>query len=416
MGQQMKITEKYEFLTDIITSYDGTEQRIKLRQHPRHYLTYDYSAMDAYEAQYLRAITRIRQTDAWYVPMWHNPAYLAENFVAGGDVLKIDPDYMYGFDEVEYICIHIKDEVTSDGGNIVRTVREYRRDEIEIFGKIDRRLDMDNTFVYPVRKCIVQPTLGLTYGYSNGTELAIPYEDLNVKSKAKLPSFIVDEYDIIENQYNRWNMPDTYGGHEVFFVEPQWKEDDDIQLKIEKNTQRMDNETGIFLYDLKNNHSYDIHSYVMLFETQQKINNMIKFFKRMGGRHKSFFMPTWANDFQITRDIKKGDNALYTDFKKMFKFYIGNSKQKYIIIFTYDWKSYIYPIMSYSEETLMIGEMPVVYGKLLLQTPIDFDLGVDSILMCSFFNLVRFDDDALTLEYESNIVARVTMSVREIDK
>ena len=52
MVQSMKVTEKYEFLTDIITSYDGTEQRLKLRQYPRHYLTYDYSAMDLYQAQY----------------------------------------------------------------------------------------------------------------------------------------------------------------------------------------------------------------------------------------------------------------------------------------------------------------------------------------------------------------------------
>ena len=42
-----KITERYEFKTDIITAWDGHEQRIKTRQLPRHFLTYDYSAMNA---------------------------------------------------------------------------------------------------------------------------------------------------------------------------------------------------------------------------------------------------------------------------------------------------------------------------------------------------------------------------------
>ena len=43
------ITEKYEYKTLILTSYDGHEQRIKNRQYPRHFVTYDYPAMDCLE-------------------------------------------------------------------------------------------------------------------------------------------------------------------------------------------------------------------------------------------------------------------------------------------------------------------------------------------------------------------------------
>ena len=37
-----KITETYEFNTNILTSYSGREQRIKTRQYPRHMFSYDY--------------------------------------------------------------------------------------------------------------------------------------------------------------------------------------------------------------------------------------------------------------------------------------------------------------------------------------------------------------------------------------
>ena len=42
-----------------------------------------------------------------------------------------------------------------------------------------------------------------------------------------------------------------------------------------------------------------------------------------------------------------------------------------------------------------------------------FDVG--DILMVSYFNLVRFDNDSLKLDYESNIVAGVDLVMREVD-
>ena len=419
MTQAMKITEKYEFLTDIITSYDGTEQRLKLRQYPRHYLTYDYSAMELYQAQYLRGIMRARQTDMWYIPMWHNPAYLTENFVKDGFALKVSSEYLYNFDECEYICAYFKDSIvdlTDTGRSIVREVNLYTNTAIEVKNKIPKRLQKENTFIYPLRRCILHPTLGLQYGFSNGSEVALTFEDLNVKSKVHLPYTIRYDYYPIDFQYNRWDLPLKFNNLEVFFVEPKWEEDGDNQLDVGKNVFRMDNESGLFMYDLKNNHSYDTHSYTMYFETQGKINNLIKFFKRMCGRYKTFYMPTWANDLEITRDIKAGVNYIYTDFSRLYKFYLGNGTKKHIVIFTKDWKSYIYPVLSYTKETLTINGAPKEFGKLMLQSTITTALKVEEILMCSYFNLVRFDDDTLTLDYETNICARVNIVVKEVDE
>lgn len=413
----LKITEKYEYKTDIITAYDGTEQRLKLRQYPRHFLTYDYSAMDLFQAQYLRGTIRQRQTNMWYIPMWHNPAYLVENFVAEGFALKIDPQYMYNFDECEYITIHLEDDPTDSLGlNITREVNKYTTTEIELKNKISKRMVKENTFIYPLRRCILQPTLDLSYGYSNGSEVALNFEDLNVKSRIHIPTSYRYDYEYIDEEYNRFKLPETFNGLEVFYVKPTWEDDDANKLTVDKNTNRMDNETGVFMYDLKNNHSYDLHSYNMLFESQPRINNMIKFFKRMCGRYKTFYMPTWSNDFEVEKDIVAGKNFLYTKFKRLYKFYLGNGTQKYIVIFTKDFKSYIYPIMSYSYEVLKENDEPVKYGKLILQESITKSINKNNILMCSYFNLVRFDDDTLTLDYETNIVARATLLVKEVDK
>ena len=84
-----QITEKYEFLTNIITSYSGAEQRISLRDIPRRYISYDYAAMNKFEAQWLRALLRMKQTNTMYIPMWHRQLYLSEEAWMGSKVIKL---------------------------------------------------------------------------------------------------------------------------------------------------------------------------------------------------------------------------------------------------------------------------------------------------------------------------------------
>ena len=105
-----KITETFEFKTSILRAYDGHEQRIRTRQNPRHFLSYDYSAMNSGEAQWLRAQARARQTDVCHVPMWQNVAYLSTEFF-GGNYLYIDPEYMCGFANCDAIEIFVTDDV-----------------------------------------------------------------------------------------------------------------------------------------------------------------------------------------------------------------------------------------------------------------------------------------------------------------
>jgi len=123
-------------------------------------------------------------------------------------------------------------------------------------------------------------------------------------------------------------------------------------------------------------------------------------------------MPTWANDFQVDRDIEAGDNAIYTEFYRMYKFYLANGRKRSLIIFTKDFKSYVLKIKTYTYEKL---KDEVTYGKLIFEDAVGFNAKKEDILMCSFFNCVRFNDDALQLNYEANTIAQVTMTVKEVN-
>nr|DAF57530.1 MAG TPA: hypothetical protein [Myoviridae sp. ctqfO1] len=407
-----KITEKFEYKTDIIKMYNGDEQRIKTRQVPRHYLTYDYSAMDTYQAQYLRGILRMRHTDVYYIPMWHQPVYLKEDFIKNGKALYIDTKYIYNLLDCEYIEIFVRDDVNQTGINIVKQVKRYDDEKIMLIKKIPRPLLKENTWIFGLKKCSVQPNAGLQYIYSNGTEVGLSFEDLNESVKTQLP--YKDEFEYQENikHYNTFKLPQTFNGKEVFFNNPQWIDDSSVGLTVDKGVARLDNATGIFTYDLINCNSYDIHTYDIYLMCHEQIANFKKFFRRMCGMYKSFYMPTWVNDFQIDRDVEASDNAIYTTYNKMYKFYLSNTRKKYLVIFTKDFKSYILKIESYTYEKL---KDDITYGKLIFDSAVGFNAKKEDILMCSYFNCVRFNDDAIQLNYESNIVAEVQFSVREVN-
>lgn len=406
------ITEKWEYDTKIITSYDGHEQRIKVRQYPRHFISYDYPAMNSYEAQWLRGLGRVRQSDTYYIPMWHSPVHLRESHIAG-KALYIRSEDMMALDNCEYIEIFVRGDVNQSGVNTVRQVYEYLDGIIGLTQSIDKPLDKLNTWIYPIKKFSVQPMNGLQYIWSNGSNVTHNFEDLLlVPAKVHIPKKYLSDYEYYEG-WNRWNFPESDGtGKQILLFEPQWVGDNSVVLSVEKNVNRLDNETGVFKYDLRNTKSTDIHTWELTLMNRSAISNMIRFFKRVEGRRRAFLAPTWVNDLNIVQDIKSFSNHVYTDWRTISNFYLTNKRDKKFVIFTKDWHWYVLDVWTYGEER--IGEER--FGKIILKNPAGFDLDVSNILMTSYLNLVRLDSDELQLNYETDSIANITLVMREVDE
>lgn len=407
------ITEKYEYLTDIIISYDGHEQRIKTRQYPRHLLSFDYPAMDCLQAQWLRGLGRMRQSDYWYIPMWQSPIHLRDDYI-GGSALYIREKDMYSLRDCEYIEIFVTDDINSNvsGKNIVRQVEVYHDGIIGLKKAIkDRILYKGNTWIYPLKRCSVQPMGNLSYLFSNGTEVTHNFEDLlDIPPVVRVPDKYLVNYETYKSK-NRWKLPDGIDNYEILQIEPTWADDEAVKLGVDKAVNRLDNETGKFWYDLKNRNSYDIHTYQYVLLNQEMIHNMIRFFHKICGKWKAFYYPTWVNDIQSKDDLNAGSNSIIVDWINIGDYYSLNSRRKKIVIFTKDWKSYIYDILSYDRVSIDNK----LYGRITLQRPFTTTILKSNILMISFLNFVRLDDDELQLNYESNEVANTTLVMKEID-
>ena len=145
--------------------------------------------------------------------------------------------------------------------------------------------------------------------------------------------------------------------------------------------------------------------------SKRMINNMIKFFKHVKGRFKSFYTPSWVNDFEIAFDIKNKTNYINVELSEMYRYYLNNGRKKKIVIFTKGYKSYIADIMSYSYDTINDKD----YGRLVLATSFPVYIRKEDVCMISFFNLVRLDSDEMTINFETVDVATVELVMKEVD-
>lgn len=403
-----QITEKYSFKTDIMTSYSGKEQRVMTRREPRRSYSYDYDAMDSIQAQWIRGIGRLRISDTFYVPMWQNVIYLRHDF-NGGRNLEVDPDYLYGLRDCQYLEVFTQDDVPGFGYNDVLKINNVYDGVIELRNPFRKSLDKRNTWIFPLRKCAVQPSDSVKYVYHHGASTTLNFLDLLESSNKNFPQHIISEYRGME-EINPFKLPVTFNDKEVFMWEPTWTSEDET-LSTQRNYVNLDNDTGQFVYDLKNTRYYDINSYKFLLHNRNMIDNMIKFFIRMGGKYKSFYMPSWVQDFVPSRDIRMGDSSMLTEFDNYYRFFGNSTRDKYLIFF---FKNMTHKIMRISGHTYeMINKRR--YGKILLGGSFDRDIKLDDIRLISFFNLVRLDNDDLQIDYESNVVATTQLVFKEVD-
>lgn len=401
-----KITVTYQYLTDIWRNYDGTEQRRCLRSEPRRLISYDYIAINAAQAHWMRDVARKKQSNYDYVPMWHDISYLAQDHI-GGTTLYLDDNYMLGFHNCDMIEIFTReDEYHRSGFNAVKEVSYYQDNIVRLRNSLNRELSRKNTYVIPLIRCSVLTDQSFNYVFSNGTNVVYNYEDILYKPPFDINPRYFNFYKDIE-QYNRFNIPEKYKNKYILTMSPQFADDEDLNLSIAKNVARVDRSTGIFAYDLKNNYAYDNFRFTILLRNKKMINNMILFFNLIKGRYKSFYCPSWVNDFTPISNIEFG--SVYIDAADTYRYYGSTSRKKHVIVFTKDWKSYILEIMNITVETVNDKRI----GKIIFVSASKIEL--DNILMISYLNLVRFDSDDLKINYESTEVASVNLSFAEVD-
>lgn len=405
------ITEKYEFLTQIHSSYSGLEQRLALRQNPRQLWSFNYTAMQPWQAQYLRAMTNLRQSTLIYIPAWHRGTELTNNIAKNTFHLPVRSEDMFGFRDSAVVFIFQTDKLNQESNNCYSVNRYASNNFIVTNNKLKRDLVMKTDMIFPMLNCYIQPTDNVSYDFSSAWGGTMNYEIFADQNAPFFPQNYDIYHDEIMEYEEEYKLPKYYSNKEVLIFEPAWVSN--LSEKIEKNVTKLDNETGRIFYDIKSNIDSSIRGYGFNLIKRQSINNFIRFFYRHKGRFKSFYMPTWLNDITMVKDAKVGDQELIVSLSNLYKFYQDNELRKKLIVITKSRKPIIIDIMKYDYEYFDPKD-GIYYGKLLLGNALNDNINLDDIHMISYFIKCRFDSDELVMDYESGEVATTNVSVKEV--
>lgn len=399
-----RIQETIEYLTQILTGWDGTEQRMALRTEPRRKVCFRYTGMSGKESIFLRSLSNGLITKKIEMYMWQHARLIPHDIKAGEQaVIQLDPKDMWGYRDCSGFLI----------------TRRFGESEKHELASIDATglLVASDKFVksYEAGSVSVVPLFyGILDQEDNYTDVTASTADMCINVEV-MPSAADVVLPVYINQYNYpWltfaesiNAETVYKDHELFMFPPSWTED--IKSSFSRNVNRLDNNTGYFRVDVKSKTTTMTRTFSFSTGSKDHIQFLERFFYRCRGRWKSFYMPTWTSDIELAVTARAGAKEIYGSFQYYYNFYKSNKRRRKIVVFFYDNTIEIIELAGWAR-AIDHNKCKIFLAKNLSRT-----LKKESIRMISFLVLVRHNSDTMTIDYETHEEANVNFEVTEVD-
>lgn len=364
--------EVLEWKTDVLTTNDGSEQRVRLRKKPRQSfnVTYPipYQEMARAENLVYGWLTR-----RWAVALW-SEAQQVGTLLAGTTVINIDTtasDYRDG--ALIMIWESNRKSATADVGIVSAGTLTLNRPLAETF---------NNPWIVPVRLGrIVGNVSRATSGYNGSLEMTYEFSDnIDLDPPA---------------------APTQFLGYDVYFDEA-LKNGEALTDSLQARVDVVDYGTaaGASFYSPWT-YTRIGRPYKFLLQGLPDIWNFRKFLHRRAGRLRPFWVPTFENNMRVaqTGELTQSIEVYADDYREFApeRTHIG------ILLDDGTW------LLRTINAATASGSDTAVIG---LDAPIN--INADRIRQISFLGLKRLDADRVELQWNSNRVLECTVRMMEI--
>lgn len=372
--------EGYHWLTDITTSWNGTEQRRRLRGRPRYDAEYDIDIWGA-DARTLANALVNWQNRVFAAPNWLQMTPITAEAIVGATVLQVDTKDR-GFVSGEYLYIE-----SLDGGFETVGVDTITPTAITIKTQLSRGFSIGDR-VYPVITGNVNDSIdieNLTDAVRNVTLR------LNGDVQSHNPPLYATNYPVGLQ----------YKGKEVFPFKHNWS--DSIKLQIVANQDKIDFDVG-YKRLIQKGLSLSNMGVKTVLRNREQLARMKAFLSRRCGRQKSFFASSRLQDFRIVEEYTTNAKYLYlrNDGLTMHM----RNLQPYVEIVT--------PSATHHRQILMFEDTGNNVCRATLDETINANFLPDDVTRMSQLYLVRLGSDDITFEYQSDTVATVAMTIQQV--
>ena len=375
--------EILSFLTDVMESVSGREQRVSLRKNPRQRYQVRY-LLDGTDRQRMQALLMEWMDKVFGFPVWQDVIKTTAATVVGATSFSVR-----GADDVDLraggIAVAFTDANTFDVLNIST-----------------------------VTATTITTTNEMVNAYPAGTEI-VPLRSARVRravegsrAPANLESFRM-EFEAVDNDTGAptastagWN---SYNGRVLL--------DDcnvvsgDMGEQFQRRLYVVDNQTGVINVRSPWDRFKRSHQKTFVARSRSEILSLKRLLIELGGRRKSFYIPTFVNDLTAVADLTSGTATIDIDNIDYVRLVDSRRPKKIFRIEFTDGSSLVRTVNSAASVSSTVE-------RLTLDSNWPANRTVSEIDRIMFYELVRFDTDEFRLEYPRIGLCTVTAPVRAV--
>ncbi len=383
-------TVTYEYLTDIIESERGNEQRRSNRQNPRR--TTEFTAQfhnNTERREFNKMMTR--QTNRFFIPEY--PRYVTTTSplaIAGSSVVVSDTPW--------WIAVGFKVMLVSGRTKAVHTIETIVGDTV--------------TFTEPAAQAWatgvkMHPAILGWWGEEFSTQALTNWvSTLDIRhrgapgTEAPLPTNMAP--------------PVSFDGRELWTKRPNWN--GGFELTKIWPREFMDYTVGRVESLLSRQYGKTRMALGYTAADMDEHDELFMFYVRMKGRAGEFYMPSWDADLELGEDMIDVENRiLVVGGEDFLEAYANDTTRAAILIETDDGAQHFFPLASIErvEDSNSAFE---AQAYLYTRDTWGENIALSSIERVMWVSLYRFSSDQLTVTHLTDAVSTMTLTVEEIER
>lgn len=375
-----EFVETFKFKTDVLTAWDGTEQRRKLRSKPRFEINYS-GLLRGDSLTLIQSVLHNWQNKTFALPHWLDSSDLKVDTPIGSLSFVVDTRFK-SFDVSEYVYI---ESPTGEGETL--GISSVGLDVIAIKTQTSKYFPAGSK-IYPVLNMLIGDTVDYSMKTDNTGIIDVSFQADTLTQRVDMHSG--------DNPVST-----TYDNYEVYPFKHNWNTD--VKIQSVSNTNVVDFE--LVKRIVEKGVTLNILHIETLLRSRSDINKFKAFIDRRSGRHTAFMLPTDLSSFTLTEDYTTNNPIIM--FKNNGISTHLNNKQPYVRIKLKNGNVYFRRIMMFRENSPLVA-----VGTLDSVIPETFTPNqVAKITECK---IVRLASDDIVIRYTSDTVAKVGLKLQEV--
>lgn len=376
------IQENLEFLTNILRSANGKEQRIRVRNYPRQTFDYNFKIPDGHERHSMEAFLYKWHPQVFGVPVWFEAKQLTDDATTGASTLYLDTAYS-DFRDGSLLIVW-SDYETFDAL------------EIDTVSANSITTTSSTTHDYPAGTKVMPLRTAVTKQEISGDKYPVNLQVLSIK------------FYIIDNEVDIGSTA-AFSSHltKVMFDDPNWIPRETNTDTLKNLIHRLDNRIGSIIQFSDWVNSHPITSKGFFCKNPQAVWEMRQVLHALAGRQKSFYLPTFYNDMVVVNTLSNGTNLMDIENIGYADFIEANEPNKSLYIVLTDGTILTREVQSAST-------IDSSTERLVVDTNWTSDILPTEIRRVSYMRLGRFAHDGFNINHNNSGQATLKTPVQGV--